>query len=102
MNTTHRTLESLFEQIIARLDRIERRQGEAAVKEWYTIPEAAERLKLAVWTVRQACNQGRIRAEKQRFGRGGEGQWRIPHDEISRIQKEGLPPLERCPRPPRR
>ena len=52
----------------------------------YTVSEAAELTKLSEWTVRNACNKGRIKAEKS-----PDGQWRIPRDVLVKIQNEGLP-----------
>lgn len=75
-----------LDQANARLERLERQQGQAVVREAYTVAQVAERLGLSAWTVRQACNTGRIRATKSRNGRD----WRIPHDELLRIEAEGV------------
>jgi hypothetical protein len=74
------------------LDRVERRVGLGVVKETYTTEEVAERISRSEWTVRQWCNKGQVRGRKVR-GRGRQGEWRIPHDELVRVQNEGpLPP----------
>jgi hypothetical protein len=52
----------------------------------YTVKEVADRTTYKAWTIRNACNTGRIRAEK-----GGDGNWRIPHEELVNIQNNGLP-----------
>ena len=60
--------------------------GSIAGQAAYTVSEAAELTKLSEWTVRNACNKGRIKAEKS-----PDGQWRIPRDVLVKIQNEGLP-----------
>jgi hypothetical protein len=54
-------------------------------KTFYSIEEVAEVTSYKPWTVRQACNKGRIKAKK-----GEDGRWRVPHDELTRLQEEGL------------
>ena len=48
--------------------------------------EAAELAKLSEWTIRNACNKGRIKAQK-----GPDEKWRISREELVKIQNEGLP-----------
>lgn len=69
--------------------------GRPRAKEWYSTQEAAEILKKRPYTVRNWCRMGRVRAEKIEAGRGVDGEWRISHEEITRIQNEGLLPLFR-------
>jgi hypothetical protein len=64
-------------------------------KEFYSVEEVAERTqregvtKYSKFTIRQACNLGRIPgAKKSHTGRN----WRIPHETVRRILNEGLPP----------
>lgn len=64
-------------------------------KEWYSTQEAAEILNKRPYTVRNWCRMGRVRAEKIEAGRGVDGEWRISHEELTRIQNEGLLPLYR-------
>jgi hypothetical protein len=45
---------------------------------------------MAVYTVREHCRLGRIRAEKRHSGRGAHSAWVISHDELLRYQREGL------------
>jgi hypothetical protein len=56
------------------------------VKDWYSTKEVAERTASGEWTIRQACNKGRISADK-----GPDGKWRIHHSELEKIKKHGLP-----------
>jgi hypothetical protein len=82
--------------IIERLDRIEALLAalvdRQAVREWYTTEEAARVLGKAEFTVREWCRLGRVRAAKKRSGRGKHPCWVIAHEEILRVQREGLLP----------
>ena len=92
-------LKSILTQLNERLARIEQAIGENNGrnfnKEWYTVAETAEILKRKPYTVREWCRLKRIHASKTMCGRGGEEEWRIRHDEISRIQNDGLLPIPR-------
>jgi hypothetical protein len=79
---------TLLLEIVARLDRIEKR---AVTKDAWTVEEAAERLSKSPFTVRQWANLGCIRANKVR-GKGRRGEWRIADAEVSRVQVEGPSP----------
>ena len=57
-------------------------------RRWYNLQVAGERLGRAAWTLRQLCSHGKIRADK-----GEDGQWRIPADELARLEQEGVPKL---------
>jgi excisionase family DNA binding protein len=70
--------------VLDRLDKLTAYVLQPAVKESYTVEEAADRTRLARWTIRQACNKGVITAEKVNE------QWRIPHAELVRIQNHGI------------
>ena len=72
--------------VLDRLDRIEHKLQQGVVRDAYSVDQAAERLRMSPWTVRQACNKKRIAATKARNGRD----WRIPHDELVRVEAEGL------------
>ncbi len=63
------------------------------VKEAYTTKEIADMLGKKEYTVREWCRQGRVAAKKLANGRGNEGEWRIPHEELMRYQTDGLLPL---------
>ena len=65
------------------------------VKDWYTTSEVAALLDKAEFTVREWCRNGRINASKRRCGRGNFREWIISHEELLRIQNEGLLPLAR-------
>lgn len=73
------------DELQVRLERIEalltRLVEQAPLREFYTVEQAAERLGLASWTVRNRCRLGDILAEKDRGG-----QWIIHCDEIERIE----------------
>jgi hypothetical protein len=60
------------------------------VREFYSVEEFAQLLGKAVFTVREWCRLGRIRAEKRLSGRGAFPAWCISHDEWLRYQREGL------------
>jgi excisionase family DNA binding protein len=77
------SLESTLTRIARRL---EATQAASPDKHAYTVAEVAELTKLGEWTVRNACNKGRIKADKS-----PDGLWRIPRDELVKIQNEGLP-----------
>ena len=87
-------------QIVERLDRIETRldqvmaQTKATAKEWYTTDEVAAILDRAPWTVRQWCRLKRVHAKKRSCGRGLSAEWVISHDELLRIQNDGLLPAQ--------
>ncbi len=75
------------------------------VREWYSTHELAELLGKAEFTTREWCRLGRIYAEKRLSGRGASKAWVISHEELLRIQREGLLPLDAgtdraCRRPP--
>lgn len=64
------------------------------IKDYYTTAEVAQLLGKAEFTVREWCRLGRVRGEKQGSGRGKHQAWVIAHDELMRIQREGLFPLK--------
>ena len=64
-------------------------------KQSYTTAEAAELLGKRPYTVREWCRYGRVLASKAGYGRGGDEEWRISHEELTRIRNEGLLPLPR-------
>jgi excisionase family DNA binding protein len=57
-------------------------------KRFLSVEEAAERLDRSPWTIRQLCLAGQIRAVK-----GEDKTWRIPSDEVERLEAEGVPKL---------
>jgi predicted site-specific integrase-resolvase len=70
---------------------------ERKVKMWYSTDEVAQILGKAKFTVREWCRNGRVHCQKKNNGRGKYKSWVIAHDELLRIQKEGLLPLETTP-----
>jgi hypothetical protein len=79
-----------------RLERIEHKLEMNVEKETYTVEEAAERLGRRPWTVRQWCNLGQVRGAYKVRGQGRRGEWRIPHEELVRLQNEGPLPERTC------
>lgn len=77
-----------------RLDRIEESLRlllrERVTQEYYSTADVAKILGKAEFTVREWCRNGRIRAEKRSCGRGNSKEWMIAHQELERIQAEGL------------
>lgn len=61
-------------------------------KEFYSVAEVAKILDKAEFTVREWCRLGRVIAEKRKTGRGTAKEWMISHEELVRIQNEGLLP----------
>lgn len=65
-------------------------------KESYSTKEVAKILGKRPYTVREWCRNRRVNAYKPGCGRGAEEEWRITHEELTRIQNDGLlPPPER-------
>lgn len=64
------------------------------VQKAYSTSDAAQILGKAEFTVREWCRLGRVRATKRASGRGRSLEWMIPHEELERIQAEGLLPLK--------
>lgn len=87
----------MSEQVLQRLDRIETMLAQLisqrTVKDWYTVAEVAQLLGRAEFTVREWCRLGRIYASKRDCGRGRAKEWIISHEELTRIQNEGLLPM---------
>lgn len=97
-------LESLLNVAVERLERrlseleavimqfAEHRTTQLTVKAFYTTAEVAKRLGKRPYTVREWCRLGRVRGEKTHTGRGVDEEWRISHEELERLQNEGLLP----------
>lgn len=81
-----------------RLERIERTLlqlvRERVVQEYYSTADVAKILGKSDFTVREWCRLGRVYAEKRPCGRGNSKEWMIAHDELERIQSEGLLPRQ--------
>ena len=67
--------------------------NQKTVKESYDTKEVAKILGRKPYTVREWCRLKRVNAFKAMCGRGCEEEWRITHDELVRIQNEGLLPV---------
>ena len=65
-------------------------------KDWYTTEEVGKILGKSEYTVREWCRQGRIKGEKKGSGRGKYQSWVVSHDELLRVQREGLLPVRAC------
>ena len=87
------------QEILQRLDRIEKALSTLmqlrTVKDFYSTDEVAGIVGKAEFTVREWCRHGRINAQKRRSGRGKHQSWAISHEELQRIQREGLLPEDR-------
>jgi transposase len=79
--------------ILDRLERLEQRVGESVIKEGYSTDEVAERLRRRPFTVRGWCRLGQVRGAKKVKGKGRTGEWRIPHEELSRLEADGPAPI---------
>jgi transposase len=86
-----------IETLAVRLERIEESLRlllkERVEQRFYSTADAAKILGKAEFTVREWCRNRRVRAQKRPCGHGNSKEWMIAHDELERIQSEGL--LER-------
>ena len=69
--------------------------SQPTAKDSYSTKEVAKILGKRPYTVREWCRLQRVEAFKAAFGRGCEEEWRISHEELTRIQNEGLLPIQR-------
>ena len=85
-----------LECVIKRLERIETALDliiqQRTIKDWYSTAEVAEILGKAEFTVREWCRLLRVNARKRETGRGLSQEWAISHEELRRIQNDGLLP----------
>lgn len=83
-----------IETLAVRLERIEESLRlllrERVEQRFYSTSDAAKILGKAEFTVREWCRNHRVRAQKRPCGRGNSKEWMIAHDELERIQSEGL------------
>ena len=63
---------------------------EHVVHKFYSTADAAKIVGKSDFTVREWCRLRRIRAEKRSCGRGNSKEWMISHEELERVQSEGL------------
>jgi hypothetical protein len=59
-------------------------------RRWFDVDTAAKRLGRSTYTIRHLCSADLIRSTK-----GDDGRWRIPAEEIVRLEAEGVPKLPR-------
>ncbi len=85
------TLEERLERIESMLVTLVEQQ---TVRDWYNTDQVAQIVGKSEFTVREWARLGRIRAEKQKSGRGAHAAWVISHAELVRIQRDGLIPLK--------
>lgn len=89
------------EALAVRLERIEDALRlllkERVVQKYYSTSDVARILGKAEFTVREWCRHRRVRAEKRPCGRGNSKEWIISHEELERIQSEGLLALSQQP-----
>lgn len=104
VNERIESLEKSVDELASKLTRIESVlcdlhalvTNRQTIKESYTTQEVAKILEKKAYTVREWCRLQRVTAFKAMCGRGCEEEWRITHEELLRIQNEGLlPPPER-------
>lgn len=85
-----------IETLAVRLERIEESLRlllkERVEQRFYSTSDVAKILGKAEFTVREWCRNRRVRAQKRCCGRGNSKEWMIAHDELERIQSEGLLP----------
>lgn len=65
------------------------------VKQSYSTHDVARILGKRPFTVREWCRHGRVHAKRALCGRGIDKEWRISHEELERIQNEGLLPVRK-------
>lgn len=86
------------EQLLERLAKLESALISASdqrkTQDWYSTGAAAKALGKAEFTVREWCRLKRVNAKKRSCGRGLSLEWMISHEELERIQSEGLLPAQ--------
>lgn len=94
---TQAQLAQLEQTVSALVDVINKLRSDVVLqrstKESYTTHEVAKLLGKKPYTVREWCRLQRVNATKALYGRGADDEWRISHEELQRIQNEGLLPV---------
>ena len=86
------TVDEKLDRIVAMLAALAEREQ---VREWYSTGQVAQLLGKAEFTVREWCRTGRVNAAKKSSGRGAHASWAVSHQELLRVQREGLLPCRR-------
>ena len=86
-----RAIAEQLSRIEAKRDSIIKQQQ---IKEFYSTSDVAQIMGRSEFTVRQWCRLQRVHAQKRPCGRGRSQEWMISHQELQRIQSEGLLPLQ--------
>ena len=81
-------LEHFLERILSTVT------AKVMVKDWYSTTELAQLLNRRPYTVREWCRLGRVNASRTHAGRREVEEWRVSHQELQRIQNEGLLPIK--------
>lgn len=84
------TIEEQLREIREKLDMLLSAQ---AVREHYTVAQAAAILGRSEYRIRDHCRNGRIKASRRMESHGPHREWVISHEEVMRCQREGLRPL---------
>ena len=84
------TIEQRLNRIEALLSSLIERE---TVKDWYSTAEVGRILGKSGYTVREWARLGRIRAAKRACGHGKSKEWMVSHEELTRLQNEGLLPF---------
>jgi len=69
-------VEKRMDKLDGRIERIAVGESTTATKEFYTIKEVVDLTPYAEWTIRDACNTGRIDGAEK----GDDGKWRVSHE----------------------
>lgn len=94
--TTDERLERIEQELSSLKPLLTALATQATIKEWYSVDEVAGRLGKAPFTVREWARLGRIAAQKRSYKRGKSAEWMISHQELVRVQNEGLLPEMRA------
>ena len=87
--------EILLNQLRRIEDKLDSLVRQQEIKNFYSTNDIARIMTRAEFTVRQWCRLGRIKAEKRACGRGLTNEWMVSHQELLRLQSEGLLPERR-------
>ena len=87
--------EILLNQLRRIEDKLDSLVRQQEIKNFYSTNDIARIMTRAEFTVRQWCRLGRIKAEKRACGRGLTKEWMVSHQELLRLQSEGLLPERR-------